>query len=94
MVNGGVPQLLNALEAAQPVILFLRTGFLEHWQQDVVHAVVVIGHEHNQHFWLHDPALPHGPTSVSWEGLLAAWAEFGYRAAAISYGKGKDQHEQ
>jgi hypothetical protein len=68
------------------MILFLRTGFLDHWQRDVAHAVIVVRAEDDQRFWLHDPALSTGPVVVSWHGVLAAWAEFGYRAAVISYG--------
>ncbi len=79
-----VPQLLSVLEARQPVIIFVRTGFLDHWQRDVAHAVVIVGAEEGQRFWLHDPALSTGPTAVSWNGVLAAWAEFGYRGASIS----------
>lgn len=79
-----VPQLLRVLEAEDPIILFARTGFLDYWQQDVAHAVVVVGVEERQRFWLHDPALPSGPVVASWKGLLAAWAEFGYRGAIIS----------
>lgn len=47
--------------------------------------MVVVGAEEGQQFWLHDPALSAGPVSVSWNGLLAAWAEFGYRGALISH---------
>ena len=79
-------QLLNALEDKQPVIIFLRTAFLDHWHQDVAHAVVLAGCEENLRFRLHDPALPNGPLAVSWNGTLAAWAEFDYRGAAIRYG--------
>jgi hypothetical protein len=79
-----IPQLLAVLAAGQPIILFVRTGFLDYWQEDVAHAVVVVGAEENQRFWLHDPALTTGPLSVSWNGLLAAWAEFEYRGAVIS----------
>ena len=79
-----ISQLLTSLDAEQPAILFVRTGFLDYWQEDVAHAVVVVGAEKDQQFWLHDPTLPTGPVVVSWNGLLAAWAEFGYRAAAIS----------
>jgi len=79
-----ISQLLVALDAGQPVILFVRTGFLDHWQEDVAHAVVVVGAEEKRQFWLHDPVLPTGPLSVSWNGLLAAWAEFGYRGTTIS----------
>ena len=86
MVYGvwSIPQLLSALDAGQPVILFVRTGFLDYWQEDVAHAIVVVGVTEGQQFWLHDPALPTGPLIVSWDGLLAAWAEFSYRGAALS----------
>ncbi len=79
-----VPQLLATLDAGQPLILFVRTGFLDHWQEDVAHAVVVVGAEEDICFWLHDPAFPSAPMMVSWNGVLAAWAEFGYRGAVIS----------
>jgi ABC-type bacteriocin/lantibiotic exporter with double-glycine peptidase domain len=79
-----IPQLQAALDADQPVILFVRTGFLDHWREDVAHAVVVVGVEDDRRFWLHDPIRPTGPLAVSWDGLLAAWAEFDYRGAAIS----------
>lgn len=81
-----IPQLLSVLEAEQPIILFVRTGFLDYWQQDVAHAVVIVGVEEKQRFWLYDPALSAGPVKASWNGLLAAWAEFGYRGAIISSG--------
>ena len=73
------------LGAGQPAILFVRTGFLGYWHKDVAHAIVVVGAEEDQQFWLHDPALPTGPVDVSWDELLAAWAEFGYRGAAIGH---------
>jgi len=79
-------QLLTALDVGQPIILFVRTGFLDYWQGDVAHAVVVVGAREGQQVWLHDPALPAGPLVVSWNGLLAAWAEFGYRDAVITRG--------
>jgi hypothetical protein len=82
-----VAQLVTVLEAERPVILFVRTGFLDYWQEDVAHAVVVVGVKEREQFWVHDPALPDGPRAVSWNGLLAAWAEFGYRAALIRHGE-------
>ncbi len=81
-----IPQLLTTLDTGQPVILFVRTGFLDHWRKDVAHAVVVVDARKHQQFWLHDPALSTGPVAVSWNGVLAAWAEFGYRGASISVG--------
>jgi len=81
-----ISHLLAVLGSGQPVILFVRTGFLDYWQRDVAHAVVVVGARADQQFWLHDPALPTGPRGVSWDGFLAAWAEFGCRGATISRG--------
>jgi len=81
-----VAQLLTALESQHPIIAFVRTAFLDHWEQDVAHTVVIVGAQIDEHFWLHDPAQPKGPVSVSWDGLLAAWAEFGYRGAMFMRG--------
>jgi len=82
-----VAQLATVLAAERPVILFVRTGLLDYWQEDVAHAVVVVGVEEGERFWVHDPALPDGPRAVSWNGLLAAWAEFDHRAALIRHGE-------
>lgn len=79
-----IPQTVDTLRDGTPIIVFVRTAFLEYWGRDVAHAVVLVDVEENQRFWLYDPALSAGPTAVSWDGLLAAWAEFGYRGALIS----------
>jgi ABC-type bacteriocin/lantibiotic exporter with double-glycine peptidase domain len=79
-----ISQLLKVLDTEQPIILFVRTGFLDHWQEDVAHAIVVVGAEEGQRFWLHDPALSAGPVVTSWNGVLAAWAEFSYRGVTLS----------
>lgn len=76
--------LTSALTSKQPVIIFVRTGFLDHWTRDVAHAVVIVGLEKEQRFWINDPAREQAPLAVSWDGLLAAWAEFDYRGAALS----------
>lgn len=67
-----------------PLIIFVRTGFLEYWYEDVAHALVVVGVEQEHHFWVHDPMLPEGPKIVSWDGLLAAWGEFNFVGATIT----------
>ena len=79
-----VAQLLEALETQTPVLVFVRTAFLDHWTKDVAHAVVIVGAEENRQFWIHDPAWPTSPLAVLWDGLLAAWAEFSYRGAMIT----------
>ncbi len=44
----------------------------------------VVGAEEGQRFWLHDPAMSTGPVVTSWNGVLAAWAEFSYRDVTLS----------
>jgi ABC-type bacteriocin/lantibiotic exporter with double-glycine peptidase domain len=78
-----ISEFSSALDAGQPVIIFVRTGFLDYWQEDFAHAVVVVGVVQDQQFWVHDPARSTGPLVVSWNGLLAGWAEFGYRGATL-----------
>jgi hypothetical protein len=79
-----IGDLFTALTTHLPLVIFVRTGFLEYWQEDVAHALVVVGGEYEQHFWVHDPMLPEGPKIVSWDGLLAAWGEFNFVGATIT----------
>jgi len=79
-----VSQLLAALRTGKPVIAFVRTAFLDHWTKDVAHAVIIVDAIENRQFSIHDPAWPTGPLAVLWDGLLAGWAEFSYRGAAIT----------
>lgn len=76
-------ELLSALAKGQPVILFVQTGFLDYWEEDFGHAIVVVGVTDKQQFWIHDPSQPKGARQASLNGLLAAWCEFGYKGAAL-----------
>ena len=78
-----ISELLSALDAERPIIVFVRTGFIDYYQADFAHAVVVVAGNRDQQFWIQDPYQPTGPKTVSWDGLLAAWAEFGYRGAIL-----------
>lgn len=79
-----IQELSDLLERENPLIVFLRTGFLDYWRQDVAHAVVVVGVETSSRYWVHDPALSAGPVSTAWHGLLAAWGEFAFKGALLS----------
>ncbi len=37
-----IPNLLAILDSGIPIILFVRTGFLDDWKEDVAHAVVLV----------------------------------------------------
>lgn len=71
-----VSDLIATLTAEQPVITFVRTGFPDYYQDDFAHTVVATGVSQDKQFWIHDPLQVAGPVVVSWNGLLAAWAEF------------------
>jgi hypothetical protein len=78
-----VAELLSMLNAGHPVIVFVRTVFLDYYQEDFAHALVIVGAAPDQHFQVQDPAQPSGPMEVSWDGLLAAWSEFDYQGAVL-----------
>lgn len=76
-------ELSQMLDVGYPVIVFVRTIFLDYYQEDFAHALVVIECVTGRHVQVHDPAQPTGPTAVSWDGFLAAWSEFDYYGAVI-----------
>lgn len=76
-------QLQHYLQAAIPVIVFLRTGNLPHWQDDVAHAVVLIGLTANT-VGVHDPAHATGPDEIDRDAFLLAWSEMDYYCATIA----------
>jgi ABC-type bacteriocin/lantibiotic exporter with double-glycine peptidase domain len=78
-----VSELLDRLAVGQSMIVSVRTGFLDYYQEDFAHALVVVGAVEDQSFWVLDPFQPTGPLSVSWNGLLAAWSEFDYQGAIL-----------
>ena len=78
-------QLHVYLARQVPCIVFLRTGGLPYWDEDVPHAVVVVGIEETV-VHLHDPALDTGPIVVDATAFLLAWAEMDYYCATIEPG--------
>lgn len=76
-------QLQAYLDQGLPCIIFLRTGGLPYWAEDVAHAVVVVGLETSV-VYLHDPTLDDGPTSVDQRAFLLAWSELDHYCAIIS----------
>jgi hypothetical protein len=48
-----VIDVLNAIGSGTPIIAFVRTQFLDYWQEDVAHAVVIVGAEPEDLIWVH-----------------------------------------
>ncbi|MBK8050377.1 MAG: hypothetical protein IPK16_26700 [Anaerolineales bacterium] len=65
-----------------------KAAELPHWHgHQAQHAVLVVGIEH-QALYLHDPALPDGPTAVSIDDFLLAWQEMDNRYAVLEKREG------
>ena len=75
-------QLQHYLQQESPVIVFLRTGGLPGWREDVAHAVVLVGLTSDIAF-VHDPARDTGPDEIGLDAFLLAWSEMDYYCAAI-----------
>lgn len=80
--TGSVAQLAYWLKQNAPCILFLRTGELSYWRVDTPHAVVLAGLD-DQEANLFDPNEDDGPTSVSPDELLLAWAYSDFTYAVL-----------
>ncbi len=70
--HGTLNQLRRHLEQNQPCIAFIETGELPYWDENVSHAVVVVGID-EQHVYLHDPAYARSPIRVSIGDFDLAW---------------------
>ncbi len=80
---GTLKDLKQWLQNGIPVIVFVRTGFLEHWTTDVGHAVVVVGVT-GKRVYIHDPAITKAPIAISITGFEAAWIEMDYGYALVT----------
>ncbi len=78
-----LPLVYNRLDAGTPVIALTRTLFLDYWQTDLAHAVVVVGYD-DRHLLINDPALDQAPQRATPTGFLAAWGEFDYLCGTIN----------
>jgi len=74
--EGSVAELRRRVGGGAPLIVFLWTGPLRREGDtddvDYLHTVVVVGWT-EKIVWVHDPALPSGPTEVAWDKFVAAW---------------------
>lgn len=77
-----LPLLKTELDQNRPVIVLVSSLFLDYWQKDTAHAVVVVGYDGDRVF-LNDPAFAVAPQRATENGLLAAWGEFDYLASII-----------
>ena len=71
--TGSQADLRACLTAGQPCIVHVWTLPLPHWDSEAIHALVVSDIS-AESAWIHDPALPYGPTEIPLADFLRAWS--------------------
>jgi uncharacterized protein YvpB len=67
-------ELHNHLINGHPGIAFIKTGELPYWDEDMDHAVVVVGLD-EKYIYLNDPYFPDAPIQVLHGDFDLAWLE-------------------
>ena len=80
--TGSQAILRENLAAGYPCIVHVWTAPLLHWDEEVIHALVVVDLTEDSAL-AHDPALATGPTSVPLDAFLRAWAATDYLTLVI-----------
>ena len=80
--SGSQPILREILAAGQPCIVHVWTQPLPYWEEEVIHALVVVELS-EEGASVHDPALPTGPTAIPLDAFLRAWAATDYLTVVI-----------
>lgn len=86
--RGARVDLTQWLQREIPVIVFVRTDFLEYSKTDVGHAVIIVSMTDEQ-VHVHDPVMQEAPVSVSRIGFEAAWTEMDYGYAVVTPASGE-----
>lgn len=82
-VQTGSQSILHEhLAAGRPCIVHVWTQPLPHWEEEAIHAMVVVELT-EEGILVHDPALPTGPTVIPLDAFLHAWAATDYLTIAI-----------
>lgn len=70
--QGSLPLLHQNLLQNHPCIVSIQTENLPYWNRNALHAVVVVGIDHEA-IYLNDPELPEAPVAVSHGDFELAW---------------------
>lgn len=82
--QGSLNAIASALVEGHPPIVFLRTSELSYWEEDMPHAVVLVGLDPEAAFLL-DPAYEdEAPVRVSLGDFVLAWSHFDMVYALIT----------
>jgi hypothetical protein len=81
-LSGILSEVYSYLNEGIPVLAFLRTGNLPYWQEDLAHALVIVGMDENAIF-VNDPAFKVAPQRIPVDYFMLAWSDFDYYYAVI-----------
>jgi len=71
------------LQQGHPVIVFVRTDQIPHWEYGTDHAILVVGYD-ERHFYVNDPYHSQAPIAVSSGDFELAWLERDYSYALVT----------
>lgn len=80
---GTFEELYDHLSQGWPCLAFIKTGELSYWEENVDHAVVVVGLD-DQYIYLNDPAFPTAPVQVDRKEFDLAWLEWDKKYAVVT----------
>jgi len=75
-------ELQEVLADKQPPIIFLKTGPLEYWSQDIAHTAVLVSLD-SVTVALQDPYFGTAPQTMSLQAFAEAWAQTGQFTAFL-----------
>jgi len=80
--HGTVGEFGQAIAEDKVPVVFVRTGELPYWDQDVPHALVIVGVEADT-VYVNDPAFENAPIPIPVGDFELAWDEFGGQWAIV-----------
>ncbi len=80
---GTFEDLYDNLSQGQPCIAFIKAGELPYWEENVNHAVVVVGLD-DQFIYFNDPAFPTAPVQIERQEFDLAWLEWDEKYVVVT----------
>lgn len=82
--EAGLNDLQQGIQKGIAIIVSVRTGELPYWEEDVPHAVVVVGIDTATGVvYVNDPAFERAPIAVLMGDFMLAWDALGNRCVMI-----------
>lgn len=81
--EGSLADLRIFLDQHLPVITLVRTSELPYWNDDTMHAILLVGYDEH-YFYANDPNFEKAPVKIPIGDFDLAWLEMGNRYAVIS----------